>query len=64
MGEAIHDARAPHRDRRGGSVVQAAWCRGGGSGARQPGPGLAVRPVCFRRVFGFWSHDLAHGDDR
>ena len=33
-------------------VVQAAWSRGGGSGARQQGPGLAVRPVCFRRVFG------------
>ena len=36
----------------------------GGSGARQPGPGLAVRPVCFRRVFGVLAvKDLALGDD-
>ena len=48
----VRRAQAPWRRPAETGVVQAAWCRCWGSGARQQGPGLAVRPVCFRRVFG------------
>jgi len=56
VGEAIHDASAAQAAHGGVAqrhgLVLRRGARAGAAGRRQPGPGLAVRPVCFRRVFG------------
>ena len=65
--EAIHDAGAAQAAR-GGVAQRQALCRQRGAGAaaagrRQPGPGLAVRPVCFRRLFGVLEGTHSPSDD-